>query len=172
MNEEVHRVKGGAELWAAIPGTDGVYEVSSIGRVRSYKRRGTTRIYPTPKMLTVSLDSDGRPAVGVAGRIRRVHNLMLEAFVGQPQPGQEVRHLDGDRTNNRIENLAYGTHAENMADQRAHGTHHFANRTACPQGHPYDAENTRVERTGSRACRECGRRRSNAWKARRRGVAA
>lgn len=163
------------EEWRPIPSTGGAYEVSSIGRVRSYKRQGATRIYATPKMLTVSLDSDGRPAVGVAGRIRRVHNLMLEAFVGQPAPGQEVRHLDGDRTNNVLANLAYGTHVENMADQVRHGTHYLAQRTHCVHGHEFTPENTIVKKPGEkgkRQCRECSRRHSRAWKAKRWGVAA
>jgi DNA-binding XRE family transcriptional regulator len=52
----------------------------------------------------------------------RVHKLTLAAFVGPKAEGQQCRHLDGDRTNNRIENLAWGSHAENEADKDRHGT--------------------------------------------------
>ncbi len=50
-----------------------------------------------------------------------VHRLILETFVGPCPEGCEARHLDGTRTNNRIENLAWGTRVENMADRKRHG---------------------------------------------------
>ncbi|WP_439621469.1 HNH endonuclease signature motif containing protein [Gemmata sp.] len=59
-----------------------------------------------------------------AGKRRRVnvHRLILEAFVGPCPLGMETRHLDGDRLNNRLDNLAWGTPAENAADRIRHGT--------------------------------------------------
>lgn len=60
---------------------------------------------------------------GVKWRIYGVHQVVADAFLG-PRPGKhEVRHLDGDPTNNRPSNLLYGTHAENEADKKVHGTH-------------------------------------------------
>lgn len=58
------------------------------------------------------------------GRRRRfyVHRAVLLAFVGPPSEGQECRHLDGDKRNNRLENLCWGTSKENVADQVLHGT--------------------------------------------------
>lgn len=53
---------------------------------------------------------------------RLVHVLVLEAFVGPRPEGQEARHLDGDPTNNRLNNLAWGTRSENFDDMRRHGT--------------------------------------------------
>lgn len=46
--------------------------------------------------------------------------MVLEAFVGPCPPGQECRHLDGDPSNNRVENLAWGTHEENAGDMIRH----------------------------------------------------
>ena len=51
-----------------------------------------------------------------------LHQLALRTFVGEPSPGQEARHLDGDRTHNLLANLRWGTKAENAADTSAHGT--------------------------------------------------
>lgn len=51
-----------------------------------------------------------------------VHVCVLEAFVGPCPDGQEARHLDGDRANNRLDNLAWGTNADNHDDRRRHGT--------------------------------------------------
>lgn len=58
------------------------------------------------------------------GRVLRryVHRLVLEAFVGPCPDGLQTRHLDGDPSNNRPTNLAWGTSKENHADRRRHGT--------------------------------------------------
>jgi HNH endonuclease len=56
---------------------------------------------------------------------RKVHNLMLEAFVGPCPPGMECRHLDGVRNHNVLSNLVWGTKSENTIDQVKHGTHHM-----------------------------------------------
>lgn len=150
------------EEWRAVPGYEGLYEVSNEGRVRSMKRRGTSGKVLAHKRaqrggyLTVSLLRHCEQTT------RPVHSLVLEAFVGPRPAGAEIRHLDGDPTNARLGNLAYGTHSENARDKRAHGTDHNVAKRNCPQGHPYDAENTYVlpSRPGARYCRPCQRERS------------
>lgn len=58
---------------------------------------------------------------GKRGR-RLVHQLVAFYFVGpRPSPRHEVRHLDGNKTNNSAANLAWGTRKENAADREAHG---------------------------------------------------
>lgn len=52
-----------------------------------------------------------------------VHQLVLCAFRGPPKAGEECRHLDGNPTNNRIENLVWGDPKENYQDRIRHGTH-------------------------------------------------
>jgi hypothetical protein len=57
-------------------------------------------------------------------KTRLVHRLVLLGFVIEPNhKNLEVRHLDGTRTNNALENLRYGTKEENQADRLRHGTH-------------------------------------------------
>lgn len=51
-----------------------------------------------------------------------LHRLVLEGFVGPKPTGYECRHLNGKRDDNRLENLAWGTMAENVNDKREHGT--------------------------------------------------
>jgi hypothetical protein len=51
-----------------------------------------------------------------------VHRAVLLAWVGPCPPGQEGRHLNGDRQDNRVENLAWSTHLENIRDKHIHGT--------------------------------------------------
>ena len=118
------------EIWrSAIPGR---YEVSDLGRVRSVERnvvggRHTHRRVPS-RILTP--DWSGRYArvtVSVDGEHLKltVHLAVLEAFRGKRPKGAQARHLDGDRKNNRLVNLAWGTPKQNAADKRAHGTQPF-----------------------------------------------
>ena len=106
------------EIWKTIPVPGFVYyEVSNLGRVRSY-RRGADR------MLKPGLTSVGYYSVALGrGNTKLVHRLVAEAFIGPCPVGQEVRHKDGSRTNNRADNLEYGTRSENIADAIAHGTY-------------------------------------------------
>ena len=76
-------------------------------------------IVDTYGYLQVSLSKDHRKVV------RKVHGLVLEAFVGSRPQGMECRHLNGDQRDNRLENLAWGTHKENTADTISHGNFNF-----------------------------------------------
>lgn len=117
------------ERWLPVVGFDGRYEVSDLGRVRrvphtAVDRRGY-RLTWGPLILKPKLR---RGYLRVAlptrwGRVNRcIHILVLEAFVGQRPPGMEARHLNGDRSDSRLVNLTWGTHAENYADKVRHGT--------------------------------------------------
>lgn len=87
------------------------YQVSSLGRVKG--RRGG--------ILSESLN-DGYPHVkmSVYGR-RKVHQLVCEAWNGPCPAGMMTRHRDGNRLNNRFDNLCWGTNSENQKDRIAHG---------------------------------------------------
>jgi len=52
-----------------------------------------------------------------------VHKLILLAFIGPRPDGMEIMHIDGDKTNNALSNLRYGTPVENNQDKKNHGTH-------------------------------------------------
>jgi hypothetical protein len=89
---------------------------------------------------------------------KSVHLLVAAAFFGPRPEGQQVRHLNGDRLDCRLSNLAYGTQSENARDSVRHGTHHQIRKTHCPYGHPYDEVNTYINpANGQRMCRTCRR---------------
>lgn len=139
-------------VWRSIPGLQN-YDASDDGQVRSWcPYRGL----PVPHALTQTL-SRGYLLVRVGRAInpQPVHRLVMLAFVGPRPEGQEVRHLDGDPTNNRLGNLAYGTPSENSYDAIRHGTHPTASKTHCPAGHAYDEQNTYRSPRGDRRCRAC-----------------
>ena len=147
------------ENWRAAIGFEGRYEVSDLGRVRSLPRPRVR----AARLLAANPGDNGYPIVSLRrdgqGHSRRVHVLVAEAFIGPRPPGQVIRHLDGDSLNNSLTNLAYGTPSENIKDQVRHGTHPFAKKTHCPQGHAYDEANTYyvAARPRSRYCRACFR---------------
>jgi hypothetical protein len=62
------------------------------------------------------------------GTMLKVHSLVLTAFVGPMPEGMECRHLDGNKFNNRLDNLTWGTRKENMGDRLRHGTYHRGSR--------------------------------------------
>lgn len=114
------------EEWRAIPGFAGRYEVSNLGRVRSFVAHGGKRRLDTPHLLTTRPNVHGYRSVGlqVANRPRAfvVHSLVALAFLGPRPHGLQVAHGDGDRMNSRLSNLRYATAVENAADRVAHGT--------------------------------------------------
>lgn len=173
------------ELWK--PVDFGVnYQVSQAGRVFNAK---------TGKFLSGTTIEDGYIRVCLSGADGThwnvsVHTLVMLAFAGPCPEGMQVRHLDGDPTNNRWApgdeaetvaaggNLIYGTPWENCKDRdERHGRNGHANKTICGTcGLPYDEENTYIypkgsPRAGARACRNCVRasgRRHDAERAERR----
>lgn len=127
------------EKWKAVPGFEGLYEVSDQGRVRSldritprFNRWGTPAplrvkgrlLKPSPfgksGHVCVNLFNNGR------GKCWQIHRIVLEAFVGPRPRGMECRHLNGRAHDNRLANLVWGTRAENMADRTRLGEHNPA----------------------------------------------
>ena len=159
------------ETWRDIPWMDGRYAVSDIGRVRIVRtspshRPGMASTYlnrrrPGSPYRRVQLRVDGR------NKVFSVHQLVALAFIGPRPNGLEVRHLNGDSLDNRVENLAYGTTSRNQLDSVEHGTHVQARKTHCPSNHPYDSANTWISRSGRRTCRTCKRASYQRWYAKR-----
>ena len=112
-----------AESWRDIPGYEGKYQVSNLGRVKSLpggRRKGSV-LSPgrsSTGYRTVVLWSAGR------GKSWQVQSLVLAAFVGPQPEGSYIRHLDDDKTNNRLCNLCYGTPTQNYQDVYAAGHTH------------------------------------------------
>ena len=125
MNDE-------SEAWKPVAGHEGLYSVSSLGRIRAEEK--------------VALHCDGRickrkQKVMSPGQSKKslylsvrllghdgtyttyyVHSLVLEAFKGPRPNGMEACHCDGDRQHNAIANLRWDTRSGNHADKKQHGT--------------------------------------------------
>lgn len=121
------------EEWRPVPGWKDLYEVSSMGRVRSLDRsvtytRGEKQITDRRRGVLLSLkpDSKGYARVTLRDGSRKttigVHRTVLMAFKGDPPSERShSRHLNGDPQDNRVANLAWGTAAENAQDRSDHG---------------------------------------------------
>jgi hypothetical protein len=148
------------EYW--VPVREG-YEVSSYGRVRG--KRGILTGWADTKGYRVF--AFGRR--GFAGvRHRRLHRLVLEAFVGPCPPGLQACHADDVKANNVLSNLRWDTASGNGLDQVRNGRHHNASKTHCKQGHEFTPENTYTSPSGGRRCRQCQRDWSARWAAHKR----
>ena len=99
------------ERWLPVPSLP-EYEVSDEGRVRS-ARRG--------HVLAQRLVR-GYCLVWLLGSGYLVHRLVLRAFVGEPEPGQEGAHWNGNSADNRLANLRWASRDENERDKVAHGS--------------------------------------------------
>jgi hypothetical protein len=110
------------ERWLPVAGFPD-YAVSSWGRVKRVSPGMGAR---AGRILKPGRDRYGYPQVQLyrngKSLMRPVHRLVLETFVGPCPEGMEARHLDGDKGNPALSNLAWGTRAENREDQRRHGT--------------------------------------------------
>lgn len=111
--------------WRPVHGFPG-YEISKLGEVRSLARRNLQGAFRRERILKADVNWAGYHIVRLARdgvkTPRLVHRFVLEAFVGPCPEGMQCRHLNGVRSDNRLDNLRWGTVSENRADQRCHGT--------------------------------------------------
>lgn len=100
------------EKWEWIPGFEGKYQASTLGRIKSFKQSKEGLI------MTGTSSKDGRTRVNLEGKKFLVHRLVLLTFnpEGQLDTDGIVLHLDGDPTNNCLDNLKWGTYKENAND--------------------------------------------------------
>lgn len=89
----------------------------------------------------------------------RAHRAAYSAVNGAIPDGAYILHRCGVKYCCRPDHLYAGTQAQNILDSVRHGTHNMARKTHCPQGHPYDADNTIRNKLPSggfqRDCRAC-----------------
>ena len=93
------------------------YSVTKDGRVWSYKNKKWLISSKVPNgYLTVGLCKNNKSFT------KLVHRLVLEAYIGGCTKNMECRHLDGNKSNNNLPNLCWGTRHENELDKVRHGT--------------------------------------------------
>ena len=113
------------EEWRVIPGVDIRYEVSSLGRVRSWAIAGSKKRERDKPKIMRQRRKNAYKCIGLrtGGKYKMysVHTLVLLAFNGEKPAGHECCHINGDPADNRVGNLRWGTSRENAEDQISHG---------------------------------------------------
>lgn len=151
------RQKVNEKEWRRVVGHPN-YAVSSLGEIYSIPRTDSLGRLQGGAMLALTPRSKkGYLCVQLDGKIRAVHHLVLEAFIGPAPEGMLARHLNDIPTDNSLLNLAWGTVQQNAEDRRRNGN--YQHKTQCIRGHPYTPENTWRTKEGYQQCRECHRER-------------
>lgn len=115
---------------------------------------GPTACWP----WTGGRNRDGYGSFSIASRYVGAHRYAVTLAGAVLGAGDEVCHRCDNPPCCNPSHLFVGTHADNCRDTAAKGRNPMSARTDCPQGHPYDADNT-VIRSGKRCCRLCERAR-------------
>ena len=113
------------EIWKDIPGYEGLYKVSNLGRIKSLGN-GKTR---KENILRLTKDKYGYLYITLSenGKLKKfkVHRLVAMAFIPNPNNYTQINHKDENRSNNRVENLEwctqkynnnYGNHSKNISN--------------------------------------------------------
>jgi len=115
------------ELWKSIDGYEYLYKVSNTGKIRSFHKRVID--------LKFGLSNSGYYIAHLrlqgVRQAKYVHRLVALAFIGAIPKNLEVMHLDGNKLNNHVDNLRYGTRSCNCAFKVDDGTDTIGERHGC-----------------------------------------
>ena len=110
------------EIWKPIKGYEGVYEISNLGKVKRLSakvnsRNGSLR-NEREKILKKAINKFGYEYVCLTingnQQKKKVHRLVAEAFIDNPQNKPQVNHINGIKSDNKSENLEWCNNQENM----------------------------------------------------------
>lgn len=106
------------EIWKPIKNYENLYEISNLGRIRKIGGKNQFGNYKVDKMITPYKNEKGYLRVGLSKnnkrKIFKLHRLVAEHFLPNPNNYPEINHIDFNKQNNRVDNLEWCTHKENI----------------------------------------------------------
>lgn len=99
------------EIWKDIEGYEGLYQISNLGRVKSFGNGSKSRWYGKERILSATNDSKGYKQIKLTNKKERktfkVHRLVAQAFIPNPYNLPQINHKDEVKSNNRADNLEW-----------------------------------------------------------------
>jgi hypothetical protein len=101
------------EIWKDIPGFENLYQVSSLGRVKSLPKH-TNNQFSNKEIILKPVKSNNYLNVNLKGKIIGIHRLVAITFIPNEENKPQINHKDGNKQNNIISNLEWCTASENI----------------------------------------------------------
>lgn len=105
------------EIWKDVKDYEGLYQISNLGRVKSFPRNGTIK---KERILKQTIDNNGYLIVGLHknNKVKKVcvHWLVANAFIPKEKWHEVINHIDGNKLNNSLKNLERCTQKHNVKE--------------------------------------------------------
>ena len=148
------------EIWKDIEGYEGLYQVSNFGRIKSlehnssmtniFGKGGKSLVKHNEKIINGYIQNTGYLTVTLTGKKYSVHRLVAKAFVQNPNNYPVINHIDGNKLNNKVDNLEWCTHKHNTREAIRLGLSNpkynsYKNRIRAKKTNQYDLEGNYIK---------------------------